>query len=191
MIEVRKFVVIADEVRSENGRPADGEPLRRVCAAAVVNNPYAGRYESDLSAIVEYSKGLGRELAARALAALDGARPESFGKGAIVGAAGDQEVAVAFLTTEFARPMRELAGGGPAWISSVTKRGAPGTAIDIPLASKDALFVRSHYDAITFSIGDAPLPDEVVVCCAYASRGRLNARVGGLRLEDAVGDGLR
>jgi hypothetical protein len=36
-----------------------------------------------------------------------------------------------------------------AWISSFTKRAAPGATIDIPLARKDALYIRSHYDGIT------------------------------------------
>ena len=68
--------------------------------------------------------------------------------------------------------MRDAAGGGKAWISSLTKRAAPGSTIDIPLAHKDALYVRSHYDGITITMPDAPLPNEIAVICAYASRGR-------------------
>ena len=65
--------------------------------------------------------------------------------------------------------MREAAGGGKAWISSFTKRAAPGATIDIPLAHKDALYVRSHYDGISITLHDAPLPDEIAVICAYAN----------------------
>jgi hypothetical protein len=61
----------------------------------------------------------------------------------------------------------------------------------VPLAHKDALYVRSHYDTITVTLADAPLPDEIVVLFASATRGRLHARLGGLKAEDVVGqDGL-
>jgi hypothetical protein len=74
----------------------------------------------------------------------------------------------------------------------MTKRGGPGTSIDIPLASKDALYVRSHYDGMTITLHDAPLPDEIAVIICIANRGRLNARVGGLKFEEIKGeDGLR
>jgi hypothetical protein len=95
------------------------------------------------------------------------------------------------LTTVLGNVMREAAGGGKAWISSMTKRAAPGTLIDIPLAHKDALYVRSHYDGITLMLHDAPLPDEIAVICGYASRGRPHHRVGGLSKNDIKGsDGL-
>ena len=61
-------------------------------------------------------------------------------------------MAYAMLTTVFGNVMREAAGGGKAWISSFTKRAAPGATIDIPLAHKDALYVRSHYDGITITL---------------------------------------
>ena len=92
---------------------------------------------------------------------------------------GEQEHGVAMLTTVFGNVMRDAAGGGKAWISSFTKRAAPGATIDIPLAHKDALYVRSHYDGITITLPDAPLPDEIAIICAYANRGRPNHRVGG------------
>src|SRR5205814_98914 len=98
-----------------------------------------------------------------ALRALDPYRAQSYGKGGIVGLAGEQEHINALLTTMFANPLRKAVGGGKAWISSMTKRGGPGTPIDIPLASKDALYVRSHYDCMTITLHDAPLPDELAV----------------------------
>jgi hypothetical protein len=67
-----------------------------------------------------------------------------------------------------------------------------GTTIDVPLACKDALFVRSHYDTITVTVPDAPEPDEVVVIVAGANRGRPNFRLGGLKYDEIRGDdGLR
>jgi hypothetical protein len=73
----------------------------------------------------------------------------------------------------------------------MTKRAGPGATIDIPLAHKDDLYVRSHYDGITLTLHDAPLPEEIAVICGYASRSRPNQRVGGLSKDDIKGiDGL-
>jgi hypothetical protein len=60
------------------------------------------------------------------------------------------------------------------------------------LAHKDALTVRSHYDAMTITIHDAPLPDELTITCVFASGGRLNHRIGGHSVEKIIGkDGLK
>ncbi len=190
-MDVRKFVTLVEEVRSEGGR-GDGKPLRKVAAAAVIRNPYAGRpWSEELSELVEPSGDLARELASRALDALR--EPvESYGKAALVGVAGEQEHANACLTSVFGDAFRDAIGGGKAWLPSVTKRGSAGAILDIPLAYKDALWVRSHYDAITIRVEDAPGPDELLVALAVANRGRINARLGGLRKEDVKGeDGLR
>ena len=74
---------------------------------------------------------------------------------------------------------------------STGKVGAAGATLDIPLAHKDALYVRSNYDTITVSFGDAPRADEVVIAFAFATRGRLHARLGGISADEVVGeDGL-
>jgi hypothetical protein len=62
--------------------------------------------------------------------------------------------------------------------------------LDLPLAYKDALYVRSHYDAVTFRIHDAPRPDELIIAVGVASGPRIHHRVGGLTVSGAVGDGL-
>ena len=88
--------------------------------------------------------------------------------------------------------MRDAIGGGLSWVPSTGKRGGPGTEIDVPLAHKNALYVRSHYDTISASFGDAPAPDEVLVIFGFATRGRLHARLGGLKAGAIKGkDGLR
>ena len=189
-MQIRKILTFVDEARSEAGQQAQ-TPLRKVAAVAVVTNPFAGRFEPDLSALVEASAAVGREVSAIAIALLRPYAAESYGKGAIVGLAGEQEHAVAMLTTVLGNVLRDAAGGGKAWISSMTKRAGPGVSIDIPLAHKDALYVRSHYDGITLTLADAPLPDEIAVICAYANRERLNSRVGGLAKDKIKGiDGL-
>jgi len=190
-MQIRKIHTIVEDILSEAGRVAD-PPLRKVAVAAVVKNPYAGTWQEDLGPLVEASAELGALIAARAAAALGGVPAQSYGKGAIIGLAGEQEHGVALLTTVYGDVIRQAIGGGVAWISSATKRGGPNTIIDVPLAHKDALYVRSHYDALTVHIPDAPLPDEIAILCCYATRGRLNARVGGLAAEAIGGlDGLR
>ncbi|HEY0202016.1 MAG TPA: amino acid synthesis family protein [Burkholderiaceae bacterium] len=179
------------EHRYEEAGQRSEVPLRKVAIAAFIRNPYAGRYVSDLSEMIEASPALGKEIAEH-LKGVYGDYPAlAYGKAGVVGYLGEQEHANALLTTPAAQPLREVIGGGKAWISSVTKIGGPGCTIDIPLASKDALYVRSLYNAVTMTLPDGPLPNEIAIIFAVANRGRLNARVGGLALADIRGqDGL-
>jgi hypothetical protein len=186
---IKRLLTFVDEVRHEAGQRAE-PPLRKVAAVAVIDNPFAGRYEPDLGPLTDASTAIGREISLAAVAMLGG-KPESYGKAALIGMNGEQEHGVAMLTTVFGNAMRDAAAGGKAWISSFTKRVAPGATIDIPLAHKDALYVRSHYDGITLTLYDAPLPNEIAIICAYANRGRPNHRVGGPKASEIKGlDGL-
>lgn len=187
---VRKWFGLVEEIEHEGGSVAES-PLLKALSAAVVHNPCAGRYEESLEALIEPSAALGAELARRGLVLLGGRAAEGYGKGGIAGSGGEQEHVVACATTPFGDALRDAVGGGEAWVSSATKVGAPGASLDVPLAYKDALFVRSHYDAITFAIPDAPRPDEIVVAVALSTGPRVHHRVGGLAKEDAAGDGLR
>ncbi len=184
------MMTFVDEVFSEGGRPVE-PPLRKVAVVAIVNNDYAGTWREDLSPSFEVSVDLGTQMGNLGVAAMHPSSVESYGKAAIVGLNGEQEHGVALLTTSFGNALRATVGGASAWISSATKRAQPGATIDVPLAYKDALYVRSHYDAMTITLHDAPLPDEIAVICCFANRGRPLARVGGLSAADAVGaDGL-
>ena len=189
-MKIKRVLTFFDEVRSEAGR--DVEPvLCKAAAVAVMNNPFAGRFERDLSLLVTASEQVGREICPIAAGLLGSAKPESYGKAAIIGMEGEQEHGVAMLTTVFGNVMREAAGGGKAWISSLTKRAAPGATIDVPLAHKDALYVRSHYDGMTITLHDCPLPNEIAIIAVYASRGRPHHRVGGPKASEIKGlDGL-
>jgi Amino acid synthesis len=189
-MDIKRVLSFVDEVRSEAGRRAD-QPLRKVAVVAILQNPFAGRYVEDLSSLTQASEAIAREISTLAVSLLAPGKPVSYGKAAIVGLAGEQEHGNAMLTTVFGNVLRDAAGGGKAWISSFTKRAAPGSTIDVPFAHKDALYVRSHYDGISITLHDAPLPDEIALICAYASRGRLNHRVGGLSADEIKGlDGL-
>ncbi|HEY4276991.1 MAG TPA: amino acid synthesis family protein [Conexibacter sp.] len=189
-LRIRKWVVTTEEVHHDGG-PSVAEPLVKVAVGAVIENPYAGRYEEDLSGLIAPSVPLAKELVARTHAALGGRVPESCGKAAIVGTAGEQEHGVACITTPFGDAMREQVDG-ITWVVSTSKVAGPGATIDIPLAYRRALFVREFYDTVTLTIPDGPKPDEIVVVAAMASRGRVHNRVGGLRRDEvSVGDGLR
>lgn len=192
-MDVRKwFEVVEESLANESGVPADGEPLKKIVIAAVVGNPYAGVFSHDLSMLTQPSEQLGSEFGRRLLAANRGSRVESYGKACIVGVNGEYEHGNACLTSAFADPIRAALGGAKAWIPSTGKRGGPGTGIDVPLAHKDALYVRSHYDTITVTFADVPAPDEILIIFATANRGRLHARLGGLEAGQIEGvDGLR
>jgi len=187
---IKRMLSFVDEVGVEAGQAVD-PPLRKVAVVAVIDNPFAGRFERDLGPLTDASAEIGRRICAHAIALLSPYKPQSYGKAAIIGMNGEQEHGVAMLTTVFGNVMRDAAGGGKAWISSITKRAAPGATIDIPFAHKDALYVRSHYDGITITLSDAPLPNELAIIAAYANRGRPNHRVGGLAVSEIKGiDGL-
>lgn len=185
-LRIRKVYTIVDETRHVLGVEDPSGPLRRVAACAVIRNPYAGLgFVEDLSALIEPSKELGYYLGSLASQVL-GAPAESYGKAAIAGIAGEQEHAIACITSVFGNALRESLGGARAWIPSTSKVGPPGTVIDVPLAFKDELWVRSHYDSLEVRVPDAPLPDEIVIIVALANRGRLHARLGGLSKEEAI-----
>lgn len=184
-VSIRKLVGYREEILGEGGREADGRPLIKVVSAAVISNPLPGVFQEDVTENVPASVAVCEELTKRVFALLGDAPVESYGKGAIVGADGDQEQGVSFLTSAFGDALRGALGGSE-WVSSVTKRGGMGAQIDIPLASKDVLQARSHYDAVSLWIPDAPRADEIVLIIAAASRGRLNERSGGQTVEEGL-----
>ena len=191
--KIRSWLTFSEEIlANETGKAADGAPARKLAVVCVLENPYAGRFSEDLSLLVKESPALGREFGRRLVALSNNEKISSYGKACIVGTNGEYEHGNAWLTTEFATPVRDALGGAIAWMPSTGKRGGPGTPLDIPLAHKNALYVRSHYDTATVTFSDAPAPDEVLVAVAVATRGRLHARLGGPSAADVIGqDGLR
>ena len=160
--------------------------------AAALANPFAGRYQEDLSELIAASVQLSATLSAIAVSHLDAKPVHSYGKGGIAGMKGELEHVAAMLHPEFGAPLREACGGGTAIIPSAKKRGGPGVTLDIPLHYKDAAFVRSHFDAVELRIVDAPADEELVIAVAVTDGGRPLPRVGGLQVSEIVGeDGLR
>lgn len=190
---IRKIVTIVDEVHSEMGRPVD-PPVLRAAALAVIENPFAGRYEADLSPLIEIGEELGDLLARRAIAALGipGEAVQGYGKAAAVGEDGELEHAAAILHPKLGAPFRKLIGKAPALIPSSKKRGSLGVVLDIPLGHKAGAYVRSHFDGMEVRVSDAPRAGEILVAVAVTSAGRPLPRVGGLTHDEVKGeDGLR
>lgn len=188
MIEIRKMTVVVDEVFMEANR-SDGPPLRRAGVMATVKNPLTGVFQHDLRALMESGGELAQGMVARLLDCFGGnpESVESYGKGALVGTAGEIEHGFALITRPFAKEVRRALVDASAWMASNVKRGAIGATLDVPLAYKKALYVRSHYDTVELAAPDAPLPDEVVVFLVGANRGRTHARIGGLQKHEVTG----
>jgi len=191
--KIRKLITFVEETRTEMGQAID-PPTRRAAAAAVIENPFAGRYAEDLTELAEIGEELGALLTERAIAALGIAGPtaESYGKAAAVGENGELEHAAAVLHPKLGTPVRKVLGKGMALIPSSKKRGGLGVPLDIPLGHKDAAFVRSHFDGMEIRVSDAPRANEILVAIAVTDSGRPLPRVGGLTKDQIKGeDGLR
>ncbi|CCV12060.1 amino acid synthesis family protein [Mesorhizobium sp. STM 4661] len=191
-VVVRKFLVQVEEIFHEGG-PVATHPLKRGAVVAVIANPFAGRYVEEITGFMDDLKPLGLDMARRLIDAIgDGASAvEGYGKGAIVGAAGELEHG-ALWHNPGGYAMRELLGNAKAIVPSTKKVGGPGTRIDIPITHINASYVRSHFDAIEVGITDAPRADEMAVILAMTTGARVHARVGGLAAADIKGeDGLR
>ena len=165
LIDIRRIVTQVEDIVHEGGPPA-AVPLRRGSIAVVLTNPYAGRYEPDILPMMDALQPVGIDMARRLLAAM--AVPadhiQGYGKGAIVGAAGEQEHG-ALWHVPGGYAMRELlgwkgdaaaykrgdgssgqSGNGLAIVPSTKKVGPPGATLDVPLTHINASYVRSHFD---------------------------------------------
>jgi len=191
--KIRKIITVVEETHTEMGQPVS-PPTRRAAAAAVIENPFAGKFVQDLTKLTEIGEELGALLTERAVAALGipGPTAESYGKAAAVGENGELEHAAAILHPKLGTPVRKVLGKGAALIPSSQKRGGPGVSLDIPLGHKDAAFVRSHFDGMEIRVNDAPRANEILVAIAVTDSGRPLPRVGGLTKDQIKGeDGLR
>jgi Amino acid synthesis len=210
LIDIRRIFTQVEDIFHEGG-PRAAQPLRRGAIAAVLTNPYAGRYEPDILPMMEALNPVGLDLARRLLAAMDvpADRIQGYGKGAIIGAAGELEHG-ALWHVPGGYAMRELlgwkgdaaayakgiasgqSGNALAIVPSTKKVGPPGATLDVPLTHINASYVRSHFDAMEVRVPGAPKADEMVVILAMSCGPRVHARVGGLA-ADAIAkwDGQR
>lgn len=191
-VVVRKIQTTVEEVFHEGGPPAAGSLLVGA-VAAVIANPFAGRYVEELQPYMEELKPLGLELAQRLIDTLggDARRISGFGKASIVGGAGELEHG-ALWHVPGGYAMREALGGAAAIVPSTKKVGGPGTRLDVPVTHINAAYVRSHFDAMEVGVPDAPRAGEIALALVMTTGARVHARVGGLKAEEITGkDGLR
>ena len=191
-VKVRKFLTILEDILHEGG-PITSMPQRRAAVLAVIENPFAGKYHQDIQFFMDNLKPLGLEMARRLIDALGGDRSqvEGYGKGAIVGEAGELEHG-ALWHAPGGYAMRELLGGAKAIVPSTKKVGGLGSRLDIPVTHINASYVRSHFDAMEVGVPDAPRAGEIVLGLVMTTGARVHARAGGLAAKVIKGeDGLR
>jgi hypothetical protein len=186
---VRKFVAYVESVHHDGGSPIE-PPLRKGVCGAVIANPYAGKYEVDLTAWMEALRPLAVDLTGRLLEALR-VGPEAiqaFGKGALVGVDGEHEHAAVWHAPGGHGLKSVLKARG--FVTAGQAMGAVGASLHIPLVYVNSPWVRSHFDAIDIAIADAPRPREIVFALAVSTGGRVHSRLGGLTaLQAEAGEG--
>ncbi len=189
--KVRKIVLQLEEIFHEGGPLADPAPMKGA-VYAICANPFAGRYAPELQPAMEALKPLALTLTDRLVAALGGrAMIDAYGKGAMVGEAGEHEHG-AIWHVSGGYGMRERLGEARAIVPSAMKVGGMGTTLDVPLGHLNAAYVRSRFDVITIACADGPRANEVLFALAMARGGRVHSRMGGLELHQVKGeDGLR
>jgi len=191
-VKIRKKLLIIEEAFHEGG-PVAASPRKRGAIIAVIENPFAGRYVQDIAGFMDDLTPLGIALARQLLQALGGDPKtiDGYGKGAIVGAAGELEHG-ALWHVPGGYAMREILGDAKAIVPSTKKVGGPGTRLDVPVTHVNASYVRSHFDAMEVGVPDGPKADEIALVLVMSSGPRIHARVGGLAASEIKGeDGLR
>ncbi|OUM87819.1 MAG: peptide synthetase [Bacillus thermozeamaize] len=183
---IRKFAVYVEEILTEGFKPV-ARPVRIAAAAAVIENPFAGRFVEDLSPLVDaYAAYLGELLPRKAMQALGiaGEQVEAFGKGALVGLDGEIEHGSCIIhTLKFGNPFRALCGNAATLLPSAEKRGAAGSPLDLAIKHKMDSKIRSHHMSFEFRIPDAPRNDEIVIVAVVTDNGRPHPRSGSLHAE--------
>ena len=186
--DLRKISLYVEETIRE-GRHDLPIPIKRITAAAVVANPWIGQpVDSDLQTSArEVAPRLAKVLTDRILQAAGGAASvEAFGKGALVGTAGEIEHgAVLVHTPYFANLVREFLGGDQV-IAFADDRGPAGTALLVPMCRKDAGPTRNHFQSASARITDAPRPDEIVIVVAASTGCRPFPRSGDRTTDPVV-----
>src|ERR1700744_3712021 len=160
---VRKKLTCVEEIFHEGG-PVAEKPLRRGAMLAVIKNPFAGSYASNIEGFMDDLKPLGLEMARSLVEVLGGDRKivEGYGKGAIVGSAGELEHG-ALWHVPGGYAMRAILGDAKAIVPATKKVGGPGARLDVPVTHINASYVRSHFDAFEVGVADSPRADEILL----------------------------
>lgn len=188
---LRKLIYSVEDVFHEGG-PISQTPLRRAAALAIIENPFAGRYEPEIQGFMEDLKPLGLAMAQKLLDLLGGAdKIEGYGKGAMIGEAGELEHG-ALWHAPGGYAMRELLADSNAIVPSTKKVTGVGGRLDVPITHINASYVRSHFDSMEVGTNDSPRANELALVLVMSTGARIHNRAGGLAAADIVGkDGLR
>jgi hypothetical protein len=117
-------------------------------------------------------------LSERALGLLGGRKPTAYGKGVLVGAAGDLEQGAAMIHCRIGLSMRTAIKAGNALIPGNAKQAGPGSTLDIVLGGIDEGWDYDAMDTMEIRVPGAPRADEIALAVAFAT-GRPNARIRG------------
>ena len=190
-VVLRKLIYSVEDVFHEGG-PISEIPLRRAAALAIIENPFARRYEPEIQGFMEDLKPLGLRMAQKLLDLLGGAdKIEGYGKGAMIGEAGELEHG-ALWHAPGGYAMRELLADSNAIVPSTKKVTGVGGRLDVPITHINASYVRSHFDSMEVGTNDSPRANEMVLALVMSTGARIHNRAGGLAAADIVGkDGLR
>ena len=188
---LRKTMTFIEDIHHEGG-PAPTLPRRRAAILAIVSNPFAGGYTEDLQSAMDDLKPLGLAMTDLLFAAMGGIEGiDGYGKAGLAGENGELEH-TALWHVPGGYSMRARLGEAKAIVPSSMKVGGAGTRIDIPLGHINAAYVRSHFDSMEVGVPDGPRANELLFALAMSRGGRIHHRMGGLMVEDVVGeDGLR
>ena len=166
---IRKTQLIVEEITHDGG-PKLEHPKRRAAILALVKNPFAGGFAEEIEIAMEDLKPLGAMMSEKLVEAMCGAsRIDAYGKGAIVGEAGEIEHG-ALWHVPGGYAMRGLIKPSMAIVPSAKKMGTLGTTLDVPIGHVNAAYVRSHFDAMTVSLPDGPKADEILFALVVARR---------------------
>ena len=178
-LEIRKFATYSEEVHIEGFKKTD-KPLHIFAVAAVITNPWAGKFVKDLKPEIQaFAPLLGEQLTNKILKLSGGPdQIEAYGKAAVVGTEGEIEHASALThTLRFGNFYRNAVEAKSYLVFTNTRSPANGP-IMIPLMHKHDPGQRSHYHTIQFSISDAPSANEIVIALGGANGGRPHHRIG-------------
>ncbi len=191
LIQIRKRSLTIETTYHEGG-PAPAQPLKLAAACAVIQNPYAGRYEADLMPFMAELRALGTELAMELVEALGGKdKVEVYSKAAIVGIDGEMEHGAVWHEAG-GWAMREVLGQPKAMVPANKAVAVAGYRLMVPVHYIHASYVRSHFNSIEVGMQDAPRPREILFALVMGTGGRVHSRLGGLLKENvAVNDGQR
>jgi hypothetical protein len=175
-MDVRKTVFTKEIITAdEMGHVCD--PITRVAAMAIVQNPFAGIAQTDLAALFDVGAQLGQSLTEELVIMLRGS-PLCYGKAALVGTSGAMEHGAAVLHPALGKPVRAAIGGGASLMPSNHKVGAVGASIDLPMGHKDEAWSFDYIDTMTICVPDAPRADEILLCIGLSDGTRAHPRVG-------------